>query len=327
MTESRVNPPIYTDMDYDFIAFSFNGQNSYDDYGIYRVIKDRYTEDLQPPVQDQTTSVAGSDGAYFFSAQHKQKIFNIEIAFDKLKENKLQEMKKWLNSKVMADLWFSEAPYKVYCAKVTGTPVLKYIPFEENGERVYKGEGTIQFTAYWPYAHTPDYVGAEGEADGRLLSSYSSVFKTTHWDSKALLKKEEGDDKIIAGDGENLGDLPAPFILKAPQSIPLPDRDSVVLKVGELEITIPAAVTNTTDDAVTYTHHDSIEWDSKTGLVTAIISGKRKPIFATGNKVGGIPVGKSLVWGRKTAEDSAVKEEVTGKDKVSYTLKYHYWYY
>jgi hypothetical protein len=67
-------------------------------------------------------------------------------------------MKEWLSGKEMNDLWFAEAPYKVYCAKVTGHPVLKYIPFEEDGKRIYKGEGTVQFTAYWPYAHTPDFV-------------------------------------------------------------------------------------------------------------------------------------------------------------------------
>jgi hypothetical protein len=52
-------------------------------------------------------------------------------------------MKEWLSGKEMNDLWFAEAPYKVYCAKVTGHPVLKYIPFEEDGKRIYKGEGTV----------------------------------------------------------------------------------------------------------------------------------------------------------------------------------------
>jgi hypothetical protein len=62
----------------------------------------------------------------------------------------------------MGDLWFAEEPYKVYTVKVTGMPTIKAIPFEEisNGKKVkiYKGEGSVTFTAYWPYAHTPDYA-------------------------------------------------------------------------------------------------------------------------------------------------------------------------
>jgi hypothetical protein len=52
-------------------------------------------------------------------------------------------------------LIFDETPYKVYSAKVTGTATIKYIPFSE-GEtnRVYKGEGSIQFTCYTPFARS-----------------------------------------------------------------------------------------------------------------------------------------------------------------------------
>jgi hypothetical protein len=50
-------------------------------------------------------------------------------------------------------LVFDERPYKIYRAKVTGSATMKHIPFAE-GEtnRLYKGEGTIQFTCYDPFA-------------------------------------------------------------------------------------------------------------------------------------------------------------------------------
>ena len=75
-------------------------------------------------------------------------MFNISFAFDNLEETKLREMKRWLNSKETGDLWFAEAPYKVYTAKVTGQPTIKFIPFDkiENGVvtgRIYKGEGNV----------------------------------------------------------------------------------------------------------------------------------------------------------------------------------------
>jgi hypothetical protein len=76
-------------------------------------------------------------------------------------------MREWLNGKEMGDLWFEEAPYKVYTAKVSSAPNMKTLTFNRTNpstgktERVYKGEGSVQFTAYWPYAHTPDKVSSD----------------------------------------------------------------------------------------------------------------------------------------------------------------------
>lgn len=159
MAISVVKVPNSANNDQDFIAFSFNGKHSYDDFGIIRTIDgDRYNENLAPALEDKTAEVPGGDGQYYFGTLHKTKTFNVSIAFENMTERKFREMKQWLNGKELGGLWFSEAPYKVWTAKVVGTPVLKYIPFEINGQRVYRGEGSIQFTAYWPYAHTPDLV-------------------------------------------------------------------------------------------------------------------------------------------------------------------------
>jgi hypothetical protein len=59
-------------------------------------------------------------------------------------------LRAFFGDKKIHDLTFDERPYKTYKAKVTGTATLKYIPFDEGEgrERVYKGEGTIQFTCY-----------------------------------------------------------------------------------------------------------------------------------------------------------------------------------
>jgi phage-related protein len=38
-------------------------------------------------------------------------------------------MKQWLNGKNIGDLWFSEEPYKVYSAKVTGSATITSIAF------------------------------------------------------------------------------------------------------------------------------------------------------------------------------------------------------
>ena len=146
--------------DYDFIAFSFGGLHSYEDFGIYRISdgKDGYNENLGPTMQDKTIDVPDGDGQYFFGTLHKTKTFNINFAFDNLTEQKLLEMKKWLDGRDIKDLWFAEAPYKVYSAKVTGQPTIKANIFEEKGVRKYKGTGSVTFTCYYPYAQVPDII-------------------------------------------------------------------------------------------------------------------------------------------------------------------------
>jgi hypothetical protein len=116
--------------------------------------------------------------------------------------------------------------------------------------------------------------------------------------------------------GNNPGDIPAPFVFCAPSSIDATDAPSLTFQVGSLEITVPAASKNDDED---YIHYNSIEWDSKTGIVSALIGEKRKPITYTGTSLGDIPVGGISSWGRKES-DGAVSNE-------GYSLKYHYWYY
>jgi hypothetical protein len=89
-------------------------------------------------------------------------------------ESTFVKLKKWLRGKEIGPLWFAEAPYKVYMAKVTGEPVLNVIPFTINNERIYKGEGKVTFTALYPFARTPDYVEYKGiKLSGNYHGSYS----------------------------------------------------------------------------------------------------------------------------------------------------------
>ena len=137
----------------DYMGFTYNGKHS-SELGIVRVSDgSRFNENLLPTMQDKTVQVPGGDGMYFFGSYYTQRQFNVNFAFDSLSEVQVAELKRHFSDKQIHDLIFDETPYKVWSAKVTGTATLKYIPFGE-GEtgRTYKGEGTIQFTCYQPYA-------------------------------------------------------------------------------------------------------------------------------------------------------------------------------
>ncbi len=181
MAESIVKLPSQEAQGMDFLAFSFNGKHSWDDFHIYRTSDgDRYNENLTPTLTDKTAEVPGGDGMHYFGTTHKQRDFNISFAFDSLTEVQLRELKKWLNGKEMGDLWFQEEPYKVWTAKPTGNSNIRYIPFDnENGQIIYKGEGSVTFTTYWPYAHTPDYASGYymlKEESGRQWNIYQPTF-------------------------------------------------------------------------------------------------------------------------------------------------------
>ena len=147
----------------DFTSFSFKGIDS-SDLGITRVSDgSRYTDDLLPTSQDKTAVIPGGDGTYYWGTNHTQKVFNIPIAFDNLSEEQYKRLRQVFNTKELGELKFAETDYKYYMAKPTGIPQLKTVCFDGkddkgNATRIYKGEGTIQFTAYYPYAKSVEKV-------------------------------------------------------------------------------------------------------------------------------------------------------------------------
>jgi hypothetical protein len=251
----------------------------------------------------------------------------VKFAFDELTESQIRSLYQFCAKKELCDLIFDENPYKVYRAKITGTPSLRVIPFGTQKGRIYRGEGSLEFTCYWPYAHTPNagtkiskriidrgYFGQ----DGRTFHNYFQRGKED-WKEASRITTHVN--------GVNPGDLPAPFVLKASSISGMTDQSHLTFKVGTMEITIPAATVETSDGTNTYIHYRDIKWDSKTGIVsgrkTTDASEKEKPIPYTGTSLGAIPVGENsgFVWGLKQ-NTTPVSYSTT-----NLTLEYDYWYY
>ena len=170
----------------DFLGFSFDGIHS-SQLGITRVSEgDRYSEPLTPEMEDKIISVPGEDGSYFFGSLYRNKPITVQIAFDHLNESQFRQLRKLLAVRKPCQLIFDERPYKVYTAKISAPPQLNYIcfdepqtqigdprdgvrrvnrgteeedweqvrPYELTGrmERIYKGEGTIEFVCIQPFA-------------------------------------------------------------------------------------------------------------------------------------------------------------------------------
>ena len=142
-----------------FLGFTFDGVHS-STFNIVRISSgNRYDDGLQPTSTDKTATVPGMDGTYYFGTQHTQKAFTVPFAYDRLTEEQIRQMRSWLNVKKIGRLIFDERPEKYYMAKITGITTLKYLCFEqEDGTDLYKGEGSINFVCYYPYAKGVDKI-------------------------------------------------------------------------------------------------------------------------------------------------------------------------
>jgi hypothetical protein len=138
----------------DFIGFTFNGFHS-SELGIVRTSDgSRFNENLLPVYSDKTAQVPGGDGTYYFGSNFTQKVIDLPIAFDSLTENQLRKLKQILSNRQLSSLILDELPYKVYNVKINGNPSIKYICFDEEGQRTYKGEGSLSFICYTPFARS-----------------------------------------------------------------------------------------------------------------------------------------------------------------------------
>ena len=207
----------------DFIGFSFNEHRS-ESLGIVRVSDgSRYNEDLVPTTQDKTVQVPGGDGFYYFGSDYTQRQFSINIAFDELTEKQFRELQQVFGTKELGKLIFDERPYKYYMVK-SSKPQLKYICFGKDGERIYKGEGTLTFTAYYPFA----------KSIFKFLNEYDNKNKD-EWKGASGMKAEKGTYDIVSNNGSisvyNAGDLETDFILKF--SLPVDNTP-----IGDIKITL-----------------------------------------------------------------------------------------
>lgn len=267
-----------------FIAFTFGNFDSTSfnegEDRIYRTIEgDRYTINLAPPMNDITADVTGADGSYYFGTLHKPKVFNINFAFDRLTIGGLEALKTAFDGKVMKHLCFAEEPNKYYVAKVTGQPNIKVIPFDEDGSLIYRGEGSLEFTAYWPYA--------------KGVASPTPAFLSMNSNTNAMTSPENGNKtKSIFLEGAttttdtitNNGDIPTFIYLSSP--VPLSQ-----IKIG--------------DTTITGTGIRS--WNSQTGIV----KGSSGPIDYSGNGTYKLPVGTTNII--LTHDSGNLGQEVTIK--------------
>lgn len=192
----------------DFTGFTFKNVHT-SDLGILHVSDgSRYTETLTPDFQDVTAKMPGSDETLYWDSFYNSKSWSLSFAYDGVTESQLRQMRQAFNAKATGDLIFDEMPYKAYKVKVQTPVELKYICFEEDGKRVYKGEGTVQFISYVPYARSVK----------KYLNEYTCDNKTEWAEASGMLEAQGAYDGTVASNIKlyNAGDVPTDLRIYVP---------------------------------------------------------------------------------------------------------------
>ena len=209
-----------------FLGFTYNGRHS-SELGIVRINTGNRAEmPLSPSFKDSTAEVPGGKGLYYFNTQIQQRQFTINFAYDDLTEEDVRELREWLNPSEQGELIFDEEPYKAYTVKPNTQSKLSYLVFDReittetfklyepstvrSSGRLYKGEGAIGLTAYYPYAKAPS----------KKLSYYDPNTKEggfgsqDEWNLAGKITENSPNTGVISGNNVDLyyaGDITSPM--------------------------------------------------------------------------------------------------------------------
>lgn len=173
-------------MENNYIDFKF-GDFWASDFNLIAVSSgDRYSPPVYGTINPNTTMVAGKTGVYKWKTQIGEKIITINIAFDKVTMQNVNQIKQWLNPKKIEKLILSEEPNKYYWCSINSEPDFKFIPFIEETikvgnkeviEGVYKGEMSLQFICAdnFAYSEEEDYEKVEIEKGIIYSEKYPSI--------------------------------------------------------------------------------------------------------------------------------------------------------
>lgn len=173
-------------MDRNFIDFKF-GDHWASEFNLVVVSAgDRYSPPIYGNVNPNTTTVAGKTGVYKWKTQIGEKVFNMNIAFDKVTMRDVNQIKQWLNPNKINKLILSEEPHKFYWCSLNTEPDFSFVPFIEEtiqvGNKkivsgVYKGELTLQFICAdnYGYSINSNYEDVEIEKDIFYKDKYSDT--------------------------------------------------------------------------------------------------------------------------------------------------------
>lgn len=133
------------------MGFSYNGIHC-EEMGLTYIPDAKEKFFLQPSYTPQSEDVTGRAGGYWYGNNVKALSFDLEVFFDELTEEQMEQWMNWVHRDTEGELVFDDRPYVSYHVhpsdRLTGK-VYKHLSF--NGDIVFSGTSTIKFTCYEVY--------------------------------------------------------------------------------------------------------------------------------------------------------------------------------
>ena len=145
--------------DKEFIDFSFAGKHI-SEFGMVAVSDgDRHSLDMSPSFQDETSTVNGLNGQYYWGTTFDAGTISFKLATDGITEQQLAEMKRHFMPGKYGKLVLDERIGRYCYARVSSVITLNFIPFQEEkvirdikvNTNTYKGEAAITFKMDYPW--------------------------------------------------------------------------------------------------------------------------------------------------------------------------------
>lgn len=145
--------------DKEFIDFSFAGKHI-SDFGMVAVSDgDRHSLDMSPSFTDETSTVNGLSGQYYWGTTFNAGTINFKLASDGVTEQQLTEMKRHFIPGKYGKLILDERIGRYCYARVSSVITLNFVPFQEEKTirgikvytNIYKGEAAITFEMDYPW--------------------------------------------------------------------------------------------------------------------------------------------------------------------------------
>ena len=195
---------------------------------------------------------------------------------------------------------------KIWSAKVTGTATMKHLCFEENGEDIYRGEGSVTFTCYYPYARSENF-----DLPTRNITNIKE-FPTNNGDLPAPFKFTIKPWNYAGKTHDSDYDIDTSQKIFGIQYIDGAGEEDVL----DLVFLSPQSVTDSE-----YT------WNSKTGLITKTDTDSTTVIPYTGDGIKKIAVGRRIgkinfLIGNDT-EQTGIKFAYRDPNKSEFCEIYH----
>lgn len=145
--------------DKEFIDFSFAGKHI-SEFGMVAVSDgDRYSRSFSPSFNDETSTVNGLSGQYYWGTTLQAGTITFSLATDGVTEKQIAALKSHFAPGKYGKLFTDELIGRYCWARVSSPITLSFVPFQEDitiqgitfTTNIYKGNASITFTMDYPY--------------------------------------------------------------------------------------------------------------------------------------------------------------------------------